>query len=194
MPDLDDEKYIIRDLIRGDAAAFDKIYSRYNGKVYAFSLKNLKSKEDAKGVVQEVFFSLWEERLKLKEVKNLDAWIFTVSFNIIRKRFRQLVRARQHLRKFAEIALSEDNSTVTNIEYSDLLDKANSIVDQLPERQKIVYNLRKKRGFTNEEIARELKITKKTVENHLSKAKAFIKKALVDEHLISLLFFWLFIR
>jgi len=50
-----------------------KIFQGYNEKVYAFSLKNLKNKEDAEGVVQEVFFSLWEEKSKLQDVRNLNA-------------------------------------------------------------------------------------------------------------------------
>ena len=63
----------------------------YNEKIYAFSLVNLKNKQDAEGVVQEVFLHLWKDRARLKDVKNLDAWVFRLSFNVIRRRFRYLV-------------------------------------------------------------------------------------------------------
>lgn len=194
MSENNPEHKLIQNLIKGDAYSFDEIFRTYNEKLYAFSLKNLKNKEEAEGVVQEVFYNLWEGRSKLQGIKNLNAWIFTICFNIIRKRFRQFARERVHLQKFTEIALSDDNTTITEIEYNDLLKKAEDIIEKLPERQKNVFNLSKKEGLSNTEISKKLNITNKTVENHLTKAKAFIKKNLVDEHLIPLLFFWLVLR
>ena len=147
MPETSDEHKLIKDLIKGDAFAFDEIFRRYNKRVYTFSLKNLKNKENAEGVVQEVFINLWEERSKLKDIKNLNAWIFTICFNIIRNRFRQLASDRLHLKKFANTSLSDDNTTATEIEYNDLLEKAEDIIEQLPTRQKVVFKLSKKEGL-----------------------------------------------
>ncbi len=194
MPTENNEYKLIQDLIKGDARSFDKIFNKYNKKIYAFSLRNLKNKEDAEGVVQEVFVNLWENRTKLKELKNLEAWIFTVCFNTIRKHFRKLMRERKHLQKLADSYIRDDNSTVTEIEYNDLLEKAERIIDQLPGRQKDIFRLSKREGLSNAEISIKMNITKKTVENHLTQAKSFIKTALVDGGLLSLLFYWLFIN
>jgi len=192
---LENHEYkLIQELVKGDAQAFDVIFGKYNKKVYAFSLRNLKNKADAEGVVQDVFVNLWKDREKLKEIKNLDAWIFTVCFNTIRKHFRQLMREKKHLQRFSEYSPNEDNSTVTEIEYNDLLGKAEQIIERLPDRQKTIFLLSKKEGLSNDEISAKLNITKKTVENHLTIAKSFIKKSLVDEGLISVLFYWLFIK
>lgn len=194
MPESSNEHKLIKSLIKGDAYSFDEIFERYNKKVFAFSLHNLKNKQDAEGVVQEVFLNLWNDRVKLKEIQNLDAWIFTISFNIIRKHFRKLARERRYLGKFEETALHHDYSTITAVEYNDLLEKAEKIIEKLPPRQKTIYVLSKREGLSNTEISRKLNITKKTVENHLTRAKDFLKKAFVDERLLTILFFWLFIR
>ena len=188
------EHDLIQNFIKGDASSFDEIFRIYNKKVYAFSLRNLKNKEDAEGVVQEVFVNLWKDRDRLKDMKSLESWIFAICFNTIRKHFRKMMREKQHLQKFAEISSRDDNSTVTDVEYNDLLEKAEKIIERLPERQKIIFLLSKREGLSNSEIAGKLNITKKTVENHLTRAKSFIKKALVDNGLLSLLFFWLFIK
>jgi RNA polymerase sigma-70 factor (family 1) len=191
--DVNDHK-LIRNVSKGDALSFDEIFNKYNKKVYAFSLRNLKNKEDAEGVVQEVFMNLWKDRNKLKELNNLESWIFAICFNTIRKHFRKILRERQHLQELAEIIASDDNSTITEVEYHDLLEKAEAIIEKLPVRQKTIFLLSKKDGLSNSEIAGKLNITKKTVENHLTRAKSFIKKTLVDEGLLSLLFYWLFIK
>ncbi len=194
MSETNDEHKLIKNVIKGDAFSFDEIFERFNDKVYAFSISNLKNKQDAEEVVQEVFYNLWKDRAKLKELKSLDAWIFAISFNIIRKHFRKLARDRKLFENFSETKLSQDNSTATEVEYNDLLEKAENIIEKLPTRQKNVYLLSKRQGLSNTEISTKLNITKKTVENHLTTAKAFLKRALVDERLLSILFFWLFIK
>lgn len=185
---------LIKKLAKGDAKSFDVIFSRYNKKVYAFSLRNLKNKEDAEGIVQDVFINLWKDRTKLTEIRNLDAWIFSICFNTIRKHFRQLMREKKHLQRFSEHLFDEDNSTSIDIEYNDLLEKVERIIEKLPDRQKTIFYLNKKEGLSNDEISERLKITKKTVENHLTIAKSFIKKSLIDEGLVSMLFYWLFVK
>jgi len=190
----DDEHITVRDLINGDVLSFDKIFRKYNRKVYAFSLRSLKSREDAECVVQDVFVSLWTDRHKLKEVKDLDAWIFTICFNTIHKHFRKLMREKKHLQEFAAYSPDEGITKGTEAEYNDLLEKAEEIIGRLPERQKTIFLLSKKEGLSNEEISMQLNIAKKTVENYLTSAKSFIRKALADEGILSLFFYWLFIK
>jgi RNA polymerase sigma-70 factor (ECF subfamily) len=194
MQEIIGEHRLIQKLIKGDASAFDVIFENYNKKVYSFSIKNLKNRQDAEGVVQEVFYTLWKERAKLKVVKSLDAWIFTISFNIIRKHFRKLARERKTLHNITEITSLYDSSSATEVEYSDMLEKAEKIIERLPHRQKTIYILSKKEGLSNTEISTRLNITNKTVENYLSKAKATLKTAFVNEQLLPLFFFWLFLK
>lgn len=194
MLEAKNEHILIKNLMKGDATAFDEIYERYHLRVYSFSLRNLKRREDAEGVVQEVFFNLWKDRKKLKEIKDLDAWIFTVCFNLIRKHFRKISREQKYLTQLGNTKDMEDINTISEIEYNDLLVEAEKIIDHLPPRQKHIFLLSKRTGLSNSEISQKLNISKKTVENHLSSAKTFLKKAFIDESLLSILFFWFFIK
>jgi RNA polymerase sigma-70 factor (family 1) len=168
----------------GDISSFEEVYHMFSKRVYAFSLKYLRNKEDAEGVVQEVFIKLWVVRSRLTEIENLEAWIFTVCFNIIRKHFKRMASEKKHILNFTGMHLSDDNSSMTEIEYNDLIQKVEFIIDKLPARQKAVYLLSKNKGLSNSEIALKLKITKKTVENHLFKAKVTIRNTMVREGLI----------
>ena len=189
MSEKKDEHKLIEDLLRGDDSSFEKIFHLFSKRVYAFSLKYLRNKEEAEGVVQEVFLKLWKSRSRLREIKNLEAWIFTVCFNIIRKHFNQMAKERKYLQNFTDVVSSDDYSTMTEIECNDLMQKAEVIINKLPARQKTVYLLSKREGLSNSEIAGKMSITKKTVENHLSKAKVFLKNSMVREGLLPVIFF-----
>jgi len=186
------EQNLLRNLIKGDTDVFEEIYRKYNKKIYAFSLKYLKSKEDAEGVVQDVFLNLWQNCEKLRKDSNLNAWFFTVTFNAIRKKFRSLSRQKNHLKEY-ETRIVDYSDDLSKVEYNDLLDKTNHLIKKLPHRQKEVFLMHKEKEYTVSEIAGKLNISKKTVENHLYKARLFIKEALKQEGLISLLFFVLFV-
>ena len=194
MNEHDDEHILIGKIIQGDASAFDKIYEHYNLKVYSFALRNLKNRQDAEGVVQEVFLSLWNEREKLKNIKNLNAWLFSVCFNIIRKHFRKLSYEQKYLNHLTDSKILEDTDTVTEIEYNNLLTEADKIINHLPPRQKQIFYLSRKNGVSNDQISQKLNISKKTVENQLSIAVTFLRKSLADGSVLSFLFFWLFIK
>jgi RNA polymerase sigma-70 factor (ECF subfamily) len=88
----------------------------------------------------------------------------------------------------------EDNSTDLDIEYNNLLETANLLIEKLPSRQRKIFLLSIKEQIPNEQIAQQLNISRKTVENYLAKAKTFIKKSLSEGGILAILFFWLFLK
>ncbi|MFW5645375.1 MAG: RNA polymerase sigma factor [Bacteroidota bacterium] len=190
---LSTEQELLKKLMHGDVLAFERVFKKYNRKIYAFSFRYLKNKEDAEGIVQEVFLKLWENHSKLKRDSNINAWLFTVTFNAIRKRFRKFASEKKHMDGYSKLFLNQQDE-ITDSEYFDLLEKANHLIDKLPPQQKKVFLLRKDKGLTSIEMSIQLNLSKKTVENHLNRARAFLKKAMMEEGLLSFLFFWLFLN
>lgn len=189
---LSPEQKLLKKLIQGDVLTFEKVFKKYNRKIYTFSYRYLKNKEDAEGIVQEVFLKLWESSSKLKKDSNINAWLFTVTFNAIRKHFRKLATEKKHVESYSRLFKNQQDE-ITDSEYFDLLEKATYLIEQLPPQQKKVFLLRKDKGLTSIEMAEQLNLSKKTVENHLNRARTFLKKAMMEEGLLSFLFFWLFL-
>ena len=184
---------LVKSLKKGDLFAFDKLYSKYSKKLYYFAKGYLGSKEDAEGLVQEVFLLVWDKRKELKEHLSFNAFLYTVTYNAIRKYFRKKARAKKYLDKFLEDYDGKHNKTVADIEYNNLLELANKAIEKLPEKRKLIYQLSRHKGLTNMEIARKLNISKKTVENQIHSALKFLRKQFGKETLFTLLFYYLFI-
>jgi len=51
---------LVERLQKGDIDAFDVLYDKYSGKLYAFGLKYLKSTDEAEELIQSIFLKLWE--------------------------------------------------------------------------------------------------------------------------------------
>ena len=175
---MNDGEIIKQKLIDGDPNAFERIFEKYYRKVFAFFMLNYKNKEDAEESVQDVFYTLWKDRQKLKEINDIEAWIFAICFNVIRKYYRRLALKKKHMQAFSEHFLDRDDSTAIDIEYNDLLEKTDILLQNLPPRQRTIFLLSRKNSMSNLEISKKLNISLRTVDNQLSRAKTFLKGAL----------------
>jgi RNA polymerase sigma-70 factor (ECF subfamily) len=183
----------VKNLREGDVKAFDDLFKKYSPRLYNFSVKYLKSDEEAEEVVQEVFLYIWEKRDGLKPDSSFNAYLFTIAHNIIKKHF--IKKSRENTFKDALIYefLKQENNLDQLIDYKFLLEKVESIIDVLPVRRKEIFIRRKYDGLPVRQIADELSISPNTVENQLATAQKQILSELKKEKLAGLLFFTLFI-
>jgi len=189
-----DDKLIIKNLKEGDVLSFDNIFRKYNKKVYYFALSYLKNREEAEDVVQEVFMNLWKCREQINEYYVFSKYLFTITYNATCKKFRKQASDKKQLEEVLKSIILEDNSTILEIEYNNLVETANLIIEKLPSRQKEIFLLSTQEELDNEQIARRLNISKKTVDNYMALTKTFLKKSLSDGRLLSVLFFCLFLK
>ena len=174
---------LVKSLKKGDLYAFDKLFSKYSKKLFYFAKGYLGSKEDAEGLVQEVFLLVWNKRKELKEHLSFNAFLYTVTYNCIRKYFRKKGREKKYLDKFLEDYDGKHNKLVTDIEYNNLLELANKAIEKLPEKRKLIFQLSRHKGLSNKEIAERLDISKKTVENQIHSALKFLREQFGKETL-----------
>ena len=169
----DEKEILIKKLRRGNMKSFTELYIKYSKKIYGLAIRYLKDRPEAEDVVQEVFLIVWKRRKFLKMDTSLNAYVFTISFNAIKKRFRKISREGFHIQLY-----KEDNPTYVSgnneIDYNDLKILAENTFKNFSDQLKKIYLLSQDSGLSNEEIAKKLKISKKTVDNSISKAKQLL--------------------
>ncbi len=177
---------------QSEKKAFQELFERYAPKLYHFSIKYLKNEADAEELVQDVFLKIWERRDMIDSSLNLEAYIFKIAVNTIY----DLIRHKNVKNAFSEFIRKDYtdsvNSTWDSIIYGEVKTIIEKLTAQLPEQRRRVFQLSKIEGLTNDEIAKRLNISKRTVENQLYRAIAFLKQHLEYEHFYTLLFFSLF--
>jgi RNA polymerase sigma-70 factor (family 1) len=188
---LKNEPSVIRNLSKGNLLAFNILYKEYSNLLYCFALRYLKSEAESEELVQEVFTIIWEKRADLKEELSFKSFLFTIAFNIIRKHF----RTKSYLYKYSLSGMNDDLDMQTSqkVTCDSLNQYINELVNQLPVRRKEIFMKSRFEGLSIKEIAEELKISHKTVENQLTYALKFIRINLNKESIPIILFFFFFL-
>jgi RNA polymerase sigma-70 factor, Bacteroides expansion family 1 len=164
--------------VRGnDLNCFEKLFSIYRVKLFNFSYKYLRSREDAEEVVQDTFVKIWENRAALNEELSFNSYLFTIAKNLIINKVRKKVAEPRIFDTVAEHS-AQDESTENEIIYRDINTIAERAIQNLPAQRRLVYNLSRKDGLTYEEIGNQLGISSRTVEAHLRKALKSIREFL----------------
>jgi RNA polymerase sigma-70 factor (ECF subfamily) len=180
---------LIINLQKGSEEAFKSVYDQYHKKLYFYFLRKLKSEIASEDLVQDTFIRLWRYRQQLNSELPVSIQLFrmarTLSIDVLRKN----AINRVHSVASADISLladslqepfpAESSPAITQIKQS--------LVYLSPMRRKIIEQ--RLEGFSNPEIANNLSISQKTVENHLNKAFHQLKKHLEIPLFFLLLFF-----
>jgi RNA polymerase sigma-70 factor (ECF subfamily) len=175
-----------------DKDAINSIFLAYSKRLYNFAFAYLKTEGDSKDVVQDAFINLWNNRESLREDTNLEAYLFTITRNSVISIFRKKITEKEYLKHLRETAIFQYSENDEQYDYERLSMRIKNLVDQLPEQRKLIFKLSKEKGLSNKAIAEELNISVKTVEDHMTKARRFLKSQLTDYGIIALLFFDLF--
>jgi RNA polymerase sigma-70 factor (family 1) len=169
---------LVQDLSNGDVYAFNALYNEYSGRLYHFANGYLKSEAESEELVQEVFTIIWEKRANLKEELSFKSYLFTIAFNIIKKHF----RTRTYLSAYYKYYANEyDFRTIQTITHDSLSNYISELVNQLPARRREIFIKSRFEGFNIKEIALQLNIKTKTVENQLTSALKFLRMSLNRE-------------
>ena len=185
------ESQLVKSLSDGNLLAFNTLFKEYSGRLYRFANGYLKSEAESEELVQEVFTIIWEKRDGLKHGLSFKSYLFTIAFNIIRKHFRTKVYFAEYLK--SGIVTDLDLQTSEKITYDSLHRYLSELVNRLPERRREIFIKSRFEGFSIKEIAEELHISHKTVENQLTDALRLIRANLNREDISIVLFLILFI-
>ena len=171
-----DEHIILKKLRDGDSEALDILYLRYASKVRDFAFRLLKDRTDAEDVTHDIFLKIWEQRRGLGAVLSFRRYLFRMTRNAVLdicKHSRIRMQFENSARVDGQILCDDVTERIDTAELSRQIEAA---VSKMPARRYEIYRLSRECGKNNREIAEELNISPKSVENQITKALGSIKK------------------
>ena len=172
-----DEELVVL-LQQNDQAAFREIYDRYWKILFAQAVRKLNNNHEAEDAVQQLFIEVWERRAGIRITRSLHHWLAAAIkykvFSLYSDRYRSLIASGEISTDIPEEAPLPHSL----LEMQQLMAALEALVEALPERPRIVYRMSREGELTNKEIADQLNISEKTVENHMNRALNSLRKNL----------------
>lgn len=145
---------------------YSGLYDRLYLPLCMYALRLLSDREEARDAVQDTFVAVWKKLLhEQMEIADLKSYLYRAVYN----RSLSILRSRRESAGIAEEILLEvpSEEEIDTSERDAALWRA---IGELPERCREVFLLSKRDGLTNHQIAEQLGISIKTVENQMTKA------------------------
>lgn len=173
--DFRDDNQAILKLAAGDLAAYRFLFDRHFADLCNFLNLYLHSREFSEAIALEIFEYVWEKRETLVIRASFRSFIFTSGKNRAISHYR---KQRRSIFTSLDPEEADDSSSAQFMEVEELRAFLESAINQLPEQSRRIFLMAREENLSHKEIALQLGITPKTVENHVGIALRKLRETL----------------
>ncbi len=152
----------------------------FKDKVFRLAKRLLVSTDEAEDATQELYLKLWTNKNKLSGYKNVEAFAMTMTKNYC---LDQLKAKRSNNLTLVHSNYKDGNISLDHeIELKDSVSKVHEFIEKLPEKQKLIIQLRDIENYDYDEIGKILDLQPTAVRVALSRARKTIREQLKKQH------------
>jgi len=174
---------LVEEISRKDSeVALRLLYRHYFDKLMRFISIYIKSNQTSEEIISDVFLTIWQNRKSLPEIKNFNAYIYTIARNMSIDYLRAKKMDFEHLSEIPlDVYFKTDTTPEDELiskEFTKTLDDA---INSLPNQCKIAFKLIREDKMKYKDAAEILNITVKTLEAHITKAIKELRTAITNK-------------
>nr|WP_298883232.1 RNA polymerase sigma factor [uncultured Polaribacter sp.] len=166
---------LIQQCCKQEIAAQAKVYQLFSDKLFAICLKYSSNYQDAEDNLQDSFIAIFEKIKQYKNKGSFEGWIKRITINTALQKYRE----KSPLQIVEEIIEEEKEPEAFNFEKTTVnVDTLLVLIQQLPDRYRLIFNLYVLDNYNHKEISEMLKISVGTSKSNLSRARKILKEKL----------------
>ena len=175
---------LVRQTLRGDQAAFERLVERYQGRLFALTRNYTRNAVEIEDIVQDTFLKAFKRLDSFDHRSSFYTWIYRIATNtildVLKRRGRSPVQTVEDPELVGEVAPVEMPAPSARLESEEVAVVTREVLDHLSDIFKSVLVMREFHGLAYQEIADTLGISIGTVESRLFRARARFKDKLLS--------------
>ncbi|HSA04124.1 MAG TPA: RNA polymerase sigma-70 factor [Tenuifilaceae bacterium] len=174
------DKNIVDALRQGDEQVFETIFRTYYERLCNYANTILNDMDEAEEMVQSAFLTVWEKHDTLEIHTSVKSYLYRAVHNSCLNRVKHFKVRKTYgdsVKNQTELLHDDASQDLIGSELDAIVANA---IDSLPDQCKLVFKLSRFENLTYAEIAEQLGISVKTVENHMVKALKVLREKLKD--------------
>lgn len=192
MPVKTIDEILLNRLLNAEYSAFDEIYDHYWSMLLRIAIKKTGHVDIAMDLVQDLFIDLWQRRHTVTIHTGLRAYLVSALYHKLFQHFRKQGIHEKHIDQYTLLVHDglQEIFAVDGYEenYTHVLVAIEQSIEEMPDRMRIVFNMKYQRSLSNLEIAEQLGISLQTVKNQLSKALKLVRTHMQQQQLNPMLY------
>ncbi len=160
---------LIENCKKHDTKAQSDLYKLFSSKLFAVCLKYSRSYAEAEDNLQDAFLTIFKKIEQYKNKGSFEGWLKRITTNTVLQRYRNkkvFNIVNEHAIENTELEVDEDDISI---------DYLLQIIQELPDRYRLVFNLYVLDGYSHKDIASMLDITVGTSKSNLARARQILK-------------------
>lgn len=149
---------------------FEDVYRALWKALYGRAYNYLRDKAIAQELVQEVFVKLWLKRKEIRNVDDVEAYLFRCLRNKIYDHYDTVASTRKLSEHVAENFSEERNAVEEVVAYNETMSLISDELEKMPEKTRMIFRMSRFDRYTNDEIASDMHLSPKAVEYHITQA------------------------
>jgi RNA polymerase sigma-70 factor (ECF subfamily) len=156
---------LLERLNRGDKGAFTELVIRHQKSIYSLAYRLTGDEREAGDITQKVFVNAYSGISKFQRKSEFRTWIFRITVNLCKNYFRSNPEKREV--PIEDLPLSQPETPLTRLLEEEQKGRLKSMLDRLPEKQKVTLVLRVYQELSYKEIARIVNSAEGTVKANI---------------------------
>jgi RNA polymerase sigma factor (sigma-70 family) len=160
----------------GNSRAQTALYNLFSSKMYGVCLRYAKDSADAEDILQDGFLRVFTKIDQFEFKGSFEGWMRRIMVNTALEKFRKQDRLSpvEEMKVYESTEYGEE--TLSSIAAGDLM----RIIQELPPRYRMVFNLFAIEGYSHQEIGEMMNISEGTSKSNLSRARVILQKSVEE--------------
>lgn len=167
---------LIKDCADGKQKALAQLYHMFSAKMFGVCLRYARDAAEAEDNLQEGFIKVFANLKSFRNEGSLEGWVRRIMINVSLEKIRKqrLMYPVEDVSIYDSVNFSDD--VIAKISADDLI----RLIQELPPRYRLVFNLYIIEGYSHQEIAEEMSITEGTSKSNLARAREIMKRKVIE--------------